>query len=85
MTELPSLMTYTGKVKRRNANAYCDEVTDNTRGICSNCYDDNITVKLEKYEPDNHFLQCHLCKKIYNKNRTKYSSIVEPLGTVKYG
>ncbi len=69
-------------IKRKAANAYLTEDTNSYQNaICQNCYENNCTVRLEKYPPDpEHFLNCPNCGSIRSKKSLRYSSKMGVLG-----
>jgi hypothetical protein len=71
-------------IKRRGSKSFTDDGPDNSRAICSECFNEYDTiVKTVPYEKDpSHYRYCNNCKSIIPKNMTRLESITEPLGSL---
>lgn len=73
-------------IKRRLPNAFMteDRESDYKKSICQNCYEDNVTVRLQTYPPDaQHYLICPSCGAVKSKKQLRYTSEVGVLGHVE--
>ena len=69
------------RIKRRASIVAVDPVEDN-RNICNSCYEENCITKLVPYDKDPSMKICPACHTIVSKDRMRFFSQTEPLGSL---